>query len=102
MLTCGIVLWNSWIKIGVKGAMESGVRTEMKTNIAWLMITMVFHVGFQFCPLCLEELGYRGRGDVQEGHQDHCLVPGQERVCLRCLNARKSLRQSRGGLLFLE
>lgn len=37
------------MKIGVKGAIESGVRTEMNTKIAWLMITIDFHVGFQFC-----------------------------------------------------
>jgi hypothetical protein len=31
--------------------MESGVRTEMKTKIAWLIMTMDFHVGFQFCDV---------------------------------------------------
>ncbi len=48
ILTCGSVLWNSWIKIGVSGAIASGVKILMKTKMAWLMITIAFQVGLQF------------------------------------------------------
>jgi hypothetical protein len=37
------------MKIGASGAMDSGVRTEMKTKIALLIITMDFHAGLHFC-----------------------------------------------------
>jgi hypothetical protein len=39
---------NSLVKIGVKGAIESGVKTVTKTKIAWLIITVVFHALLQF------------------------------------------------------
>jgi hypothetical protein len=36
------------MKIGVNGAIARGVRMLMKTKIAWLMMTIAFHVGLQF------------------------------------------------------
>lgn len=48
MLTSGRVLWNSGMKMGVNGAMDNGVKTLMKTKMAWLMMTMAFHFGLQF------------------------------------------------------
>lgn len=48
------------MKIGVNGAIDKGVSTEMKTKIAWLMITMDFHVGVQFCCLTLENPAHEG------------------------------------------
>lgn len=48
MLTFGKVVWNSSMKIGVRGAIARGVRIEMNTKMAWLMMTVAFHVGLQF------------------------------------------------------
>ena len=48
MLTFGRVVWNSWMKIGVRGAIARGVRIEIKTKTAWLIITVTFHVLLQF------------------------------------------------------
>jgi hypothetical protein len=36
------------MKMGVNGVIEKGVRTLVKTKIAWLTMTIAFHFGLQF------------------------------------------------------
>jgi hypothetical protein len=48
MLTSGKLLLNSLMKICDSGAIDIGVRTLMKTKIAWLTTTIVFQVFDQF------------------------------------------------------
>lgn len=100
MFTAGRDFRNSSMNMPVRGAMDKGVRTEMKTKNAWLMITMDFHFELQFCIhllamllLRIEEVTWEARTHKRIirlitwlGHQHHVLrivLVMQQNFCSR-------------------